>query len=250
MMNRSPRRSPLTLKSLKSPFASLREEQVKVSPHHRRVKAPAERPKGDSSPKNRKNGKRTLLPRREQFSRIDSIQSFNALASVSETQQPEDAHVLTPVKPRKTLERFLKQSRRSVRQGSPDISGPSSMSTVTIRKDKNGLPLLPFSDTGGILKNENVVFTKDLSFSKKRSSRTQAVFAQLRFEDGEAKVEYVRVPLMVPSSAPFTEDTKKTKKSSTMVTQLHGSSAATRSFHSLEDLDVEFVRVPLMSSAA
>eukprot|EP00545_Synedropsis_sp_CCMP1620_P010401 CAMPEP_0119016594 /NCGR_PEP_ID=MMETSP1176-20130426/13738_1 /TAXON_ID=265551 /ORGANISM="Synedropsis recta cf, Strain CCMP1620" /LENGTH=200 /DNA_ID=CAMNT_0006970073 /DNA_START=36 /DNA_END=635 /DNA_ORIENTATION=- len=200
------------MKSLKSQFASMRDQQV--SPHHHRVKkAPAARPNGDSSsPKKSKkrNGKRSLLPRREQFSRLDSIQSFNTLASVSETQL-EDDHVLTPAKQRKTLEQFLRQSRHLDRQESPNFSSTCSLSTITIRKDKNALPFLPFSDTEN-LQNENVVFTKDQSFSKKQSSKPQAGFAQLRFENGEAKVEYVRVPLIVSSSS-FTEDTKKTKKS-------------------------------------
>lgn len=89
---------------------------------------------------------------------------------------------------KKSLKEFLEKSReaalRESNQRTESIS-PSTISTRTIRISKK-LPLLPIVSTEALSRSVNTP----------KKAGTDAVFVQLRLEDG--KVEYVSMPLLAP----------------------------------------------------
>lgn len=123
---------------------------------------------------------------------MDSLPSMNQLTITDQTDSQPDATNDTPQKPgkerrKKSLKEFLEKSRENALQESnqhTESISPSTISTRTIRIPKD-LPLLPIVRTEALSRSVN-----------KPKAGTDAVFVQLRLEDG--KVEYVAMPLLAP----------------------------------------------------
>jgi hypothetical protein len=220
----------------------LRDEHAKQTPNVSRafsdtVHAPS--PAG-----HRRNKKKTdrqinhIGSRRCHFHRLDSMESINNLVPASEENQTGENDGGARTTQIFSLDQFLEHNNRGRRSKSvkkTGVSNPSSRRTTTIRTDpNNNLQVAPLRTAPA---------EKD-DLPKKRHSKTHAVFPQLRFEDGRADIDYVMVPLV----SSIEQHTRKKKPHSAVVTQLQIPTSS--GVNSLEDLNVQYVRVPLISSVA
>jgi hypothetical protein len=130
---------------------------------------------------------RTFGPRRDYFSRTESLESFSSptcTLSSHITDTADIAHQFVP--PRISLDAYFQAEMPTKTDEESDLFSPSTLSTLTHRPGHNSLPAVPLV-VGTYAKKPRLV--------KQCVSTSHLEFLQLRFEDGKAEVEFVRIPM-------------------------------------------------------